>query len=120
MAVLILSIIALSVSVTLLATGITASQNSLTKTSRAKAQAFANACIEKAMDEIRTDNLYTGTVNLSFTDGDCSAIVTDIPGTNKRIESTGTSDLTTQRQELETSQIYPQLIIDFRRNLDDY
>jgi len=120
MSVLILSIVALSISVTLLATGITATQNSLSKESGVKASALADACLEKAIDNVRANNLYTGTVNLTLTDGDCSAIVTDIAGTNKRIESEGVSHGATQRIVLETSQIYPQLLINFRRPVSDF
>lgn len=120
MSVLILSVIALSISVTLLAMGITATQNSLSLEDGSKASAFADACMEKALDSIRADNLYTGTVPLTFTDGECSAVVTDIAGNNKRIESIGTADNATQRLELETTQVYPQLIIDFRKNTEDF
>jgi hypothetical protein len=40
------------------------------------------SCVEEALNRIKFNHAYTGTASITFTDGNCSAVVTNDPGGN--------------------------------------
>lgn len=111
MSVLVLSVIALTISVTLLSTGISSSQNLQTLKNNKQAQYLSNTCAQRALGNIRNDNFYTGTLSVSESFGECNATVENIGSSNKRIEIEANSNGAYWRVVIETDQVYPQLVI---------
>lgn len=74
------------------------------------ARGYANSCMESALEQIRQNSSYTGTINLSFTSGSCSAMVSGTAPT-KSITSTGISDTVTRRVQGSTTQVSPSITL---------
>jgi hypothetical protein len=94
--VLILGAIGTLIAVSLLTIGVMRSQTILSVADSINAKAHANACIEDALKEISLSRPYQGTVNINFTNGACTHVVTRLGGQNRRIEATGVSGSSTK------------------------
>lgn len=114
---LLLSVIVLgalvgTVVVTMFLTGMTGQQGVAAFRASERAALYADACIEKALQEVRDDNQYSGSDQLTFTHGSCDVEVTAGSGQNRTIEATGVVDDTTRRVRVEISNINPEITVD--------
>ena len=92
------------VALTLLSTDTHRTSLALLQSNQAKA--LANACAEQALEEIRQDDAYVGTDNLSLGQGTCTFVVTDLGGESRNIQASGTVSTVIRRVEIEIDQIY--------------
>ncbi|MFC1645548.1 type II secretion system protein [Patescibacteria group bacterium] len=76
-----------------------------------KAQTLADACIEVALQEIRTLETFTGTDTLAIGEGDCTYDVSDDGGENRTIESEAIVDDVYFRVRVVVDIINPQISI---------
>ena len=87
------------VALTLLSTDTHRTSLALLQSNQAKA--LANACAEQALEEIRQDDAYVGTDNLSLGQGTCTFVVTDLGGESRNIQASGTVSTVIRRVEIE-------------------
>ena len=87
--ILIISAVALSVTVSIALLGITEARNSLDFKEGIEAFKLAEACGEEGMLRSRNDDTYTGGT-LNFTEGNCTIAITDT-GTGYQLDITATS-----------------------------
>ena len=110
--VIVIGAITTGIATTLLFYGIILSQSGLNYQQSNQAKAAANACAEDALQKIRDDNNYTGTSNLTLTNGEtCSAVVTNTGGSNRKIEAQGLQNDNTRRLQIVITQVNPKIII---------
>jgi hypothetical protein len=69
---LVVGAIGVSIAVSLLLLGTGATRSSAVRIQSVKAKAYANACAEEALWQIRLSTSYTGTDGLTFSDGSCT------------------------------------------------
>lgn len=110
LAVLIMGAIGTVVVLALLQLGFGASHNSLLTQERYQAKMLADACTEKALDDIITTPTYTGTQTITLGAGNCSVTVTS-SSVPKTIQSTGTVDNVVQRATVTVTQVTPTVTI---------
>ena len=76
-----------------------------------QAKAFANACAEEALQQIRNDTNYAGAGNLSFSRGTCSYTVTSQGGESRTINSSGLVGTLTRKVKITINQINPKITV---------
>lgn len=76
-----------------------------------QAKALANACAEKALQQIKALPSFSGTGNLSLGEGECTYTVTDLGGENREITAIGTVNDVQRKVKVVVSQITPEIII---------
>jgi len=89
--VLLVSAIGLAISIYLLLLAVAAAQSTARAEQSTKARAYADACAEYALNQLRLSPLYTGPTTLSFPNGSC-----EVPS----VLGTGTFDRTVRAQGL--------------------
>lgn len=97
LSVLILAAVGVFISTTLLFLSVSSSQttSSLQKSSQAKA--LADACVEKALQELIISNSYVGSGSATFGGGSCTYTVSTADASNAAIVGVGVADQTTRR-----------------------
>ncbi|MFQ5492589.1 MAG: hypothetical protein ACE5DX_00295 [Candidatus Dojkabacteria bacterium] len=118
--VIIVSFVAVGITVTFIMLGIGATQTSESLELSIKAKALADACAQDGLETIRENTSYTGTTNLSLGEGNCSFTVTNQGGEVRRIEVTGTVDTVIRKVLITTSQLNPQILISSWQEVADF
>ena len=118
--VVIIGMIAVSVTVPLLLFGVTQSMSSLTQEQSAQARGLANACAEEALQQIRDSTPFSGSGSLSLSTGDCDYVVTNTGGKNREIEATGTVDTIERKVFIQLDQINPSINITSWQEVADF
>jgi hypothetical protein len=108
--VLILGAVGLAVAVSLMLLGVDSSRTSLSLEQSLQARGLADACVETALQQIRTNNAFTGTANLTFGAGTCTYTVTNTGGTTRSITTSGTVDTIVRRVSVSLSAVAPVTI----------
>ena len=88
--VLIVSAIAIAISLVLLTTGINSQRSGLVEQQSKQARALAIACAQEALQQIHDNIGFTSTGNLSMGQGSCTYTVTSTGTTTRSILATGT------------------------------
>ncbi len=91
MMVLAISAISVAAAISLIDSGISSTQNSGEMFNLARAKQYAAACLEESLQNIRDNNDYSGTLNLSFTEGGCTATTNRLSASSFTIQSSGLS-----------------------------
>ena len=104
--VLVVSTIAVAVTISLIFLGLGSSRSSFVHQQSAQAKNLANACVHKALLEI-THNNFTGSGNLYFQYGSCSYLVTDLGGTNRDVRGEAIVGNITRRVKVLVDQVSP-------------
>jgi len=99
------SIIAFSI-ITL---GLGSSLNSFALEQSTHAKAFANACAEEALVQIRESMPFSGSNNLNFENGSCNYTVINLSGENREITTSGNVDTTIRKVKINIDKINPQI-----------
>jgi len=76
-----------------------------------QAEAAANSCIEEALERIRQDNNFQGSFQITKTNYSCQANVSFLSGEQFQIQSTGISNDSYKKIQVETNQIIPIITI---------
>jgi len=85
-----------------------------------QAKALANACAETALQEIRDSAGFLGSGNLSLGDNDCSYVVSNTGGENRRVESIGTAGDIVRKVKVLVDAINPQINITSWQEVGDF
>lgn len=110
-----------AVAVSLLLLGTMYSQTSLVVQQSNQAKAITNACAEDALQQIRNNNAYIGTNNLSFSGiGTCNYTVTNNGGENRKIISSGNVNQNIRKIEIIINQLNPKIIISSWQELANF
>lgn len=109
--VLILSAVGLSVSVFLILFSVGSSRNSFSSVQSAQARLLAAGCAESALEQIRESTSYSGTTNLSFSQGTCSYTVTLGVGEARTISASGTVGAVVRRLSISVTAINPTITV---------
>ncbi|MBN2016050.1 hypothetical protein JW766_04425 [Candidatus Dojkabacteria bacterium] len=105
--VLVVGIVGLVVSIALLLLGLGASRTSFALEQSLQSRALANTCAEEALERIRRLPTYTGSGNLTFDYGSCAYTITDLGGSNREIQATGTVDSIVRKVKVNINQVSP-------------
>ena len=108
--VLILGAVGMAVVVSLMLLGIDSSRTSLVLEQSLQARGLADACTETALQQIRTNNAFTGTATLTFGTGSCTYTVTNPGGTSRNIVVSGTVGTIIRRISVNLSAVSPVTI----------
>lgn len=117
--VLILSAASLIIVTSLLIWGFYFNKTSLDLEKSKQALGLADACAETALQQIRDDENYAGTDNISLGEGSCEYVVSGT-SPNKTIQATGTSDTTIRKVLITTDQIDPQINISSWQEVNNF
>lgn len=109
--VLIVGAIGTSIVIALVLLGIGSSKTSIALEQSFEARSLATLCAEEALEQIRSNDAFSGTATLSIGNGDCEYTVINNGGESRTIESTGTAGNVIRRTEVEISQIYSTIQI---------
>lgn len=105
--VLVVGAIGVAVSVSLLLLGLSASRTSFSLEQSNQAKSLANACAEKALQQIRDLTSFSGTDVLNLGQGSCTYTVTAGSEENRTIEAYGSIDTILRRVKITIDQINP-------------
>ena len=109
--VLVLSVAAVSVAVSLIFSGLTYSRSGYSLQEAAQAVALANLCAEEALERVRADENFSGTGSVTVTHGSCNYEVFDLGGENRRIDSVGVVNDVQRRARVVIDQLFPTISI---------
>ena len=85
-----------------------------------KAKGFANACVEIVLQDIRDSGTFSGSGNLSFEDGSCSYVISNLGISSREINATGVSGNVTRKVEVFIDSINPQINISSWKEVADF
>jgi len=85
-----------------------------------QAKALANACAEKAIQQVKTSPSFSGTDNLSLGGGTCTYTVADLGGQEREVEAVGVVDDSTRKVKVVISQITPELVVQSWQEVADF
>lgn len=105
--VLILGAVGVAVATSLLLLGADNSRTSFALEQSLQARGLADACTETALQRIRTDNAFTGTMNLTFGSGTCAYTVVNTGGTTRSITANGIVGTIIRRVSITLSAVSP-------------
>lgn len=111
MSVLVAGAIGVSVATGLILYGVGISRNSFDAESLASARAFADACAEYALLEIRNSVPYSGSGFLSFSNGECSFLVVSGVGQNRTVTASSSVRSFVRNVSVSVSKIVPSMEI---------
>ena len=118
--VLIVGAVGTAVAISLILLGLGSSRTSFAVEQSNQAKALANACAEKALQQIRDSTPYTGSGNLSLGQGDCSYTVTSQGGQNRIIAASGIVGTIIRKVEVIIDTINPVIEIVSWQELPDF
>lgn len=109
--VLIIGFVGVAVVVSVLLFGLSASQNSFAFNRSVQAQMLAEACIEEALQQVRTSASFSGTGNVAMDAGSCSYTVVDQGGESRAITAVGNVGAAVRKVKVIIDSINPQINI---------
>lgn len=99
------------IAVSVLFFGLDSMRSSFDFQASSSAWAFANACAEEGLQQIRTSASFTGTGSITFTRGSCSYTVANTGGSTRSISALATVSSTTRRSFISITKITPRIVI---------
>ncbi|MFA6588624.1 MAG: hypothetical protein WCT08_06200 [Patescibacteria group bacterium] len=109
--ILILGAVGVAVAVSVLLMGLNNSKTSFAVEQSNQSKALANACAETALQQIKNLNSYSGTGNLSTSQGNCAYTVTNTGGQNRTVTASGTVGTIIRKISISISAITPTIAI---------
>jgi len=109
--VLIIGAVSVAVAVSLILLGLNFSRTGFSLENSQIAKAYANACAETALQQIRNSTPYTGSGSLSFAQGTCAYTVANTGGSTRKITASGTVGAIVRRVQITISAINPLIVI---------
>ena len=121
MTILLLSAIGMAISLFLLSSGVNNAKIIIAKEQGMIARHLADACGEKALDNLRKNINYSGNESISFTEGSC--FIRTVLGTgnsNRTIQTTGTKNDIIRKEEIKINTVSPQINITSWKEVSDF
>jgi len=109
--VLVVGVISLSISASLLISGLNSTQIAMTNIKSKQVENLLNVCVEESLYEIREDASFIGVNTLSRGDGTCTYDVIDQGGENREIIISAQEDGIVKKVTININQIDPVIKI---------
>ncbi|MDP1689182.1 MAG: hypothetical protein Q8L47_03565 [bacterium] len=120
MSVLVASAVVVSIAVGILVLGINSTRTASAIQSTKFANTLARSCAEEALKQIRNSSGYTGSGNLSFSQGLCDYNVTNTGGQNRLVTATGTAVSAIRRISITLNAITPKINVSSSQEVADF
>lgn len=111
MGVLLVGAIGVAAVLAVIQLGVEYTQLALVNQQEHHAKAYASACAEEALEQLRSNIAYVGTTTLSFSFGTCTGVVINTGGVTRTIDSTGTVATIVKRVKVLVSALNPQITV---------
>lgn len=118
--VIIIGALALVIGLSFMAWALNSTKSSRDYNSSQQAKALANACAEQALLEISNSTSYTGSTTLTIGSGQCTYVVSNLGGSNRQINASGTINSVTRRAKILIDQVSPSINITSWEELADF
>lgn len=110
-AVLLVGAVGVAITLSLVVLGLGSSRTSFVMQQSYQAKAFAFACAEEGLQQIRSSTPFTGSGTLLFSEGSCGYTVTNTGGQNRRVVATGTVSMVVRKVDITVTAINPNVTI---------
>lgn len=111
LSVLLIGAAGLSIAISIILLGVAQARNSASVSSFSEARALASACAEEGLQQIRDDEYFAGSAELTFSNGTCTYTVIYQGGDNREIQAVGEVGNTISRIKVTTDTIAPTINI---------
>lgn len=120
LSVLLIGAAGLSIAVSIILLGIAQARNSASINNYSAAKALATACIEEGLQQIRNDEYFANSAQLTFSDGTCDYTVIYQGGDNREIQAIGEVGEAISRIKVITDTIAPTINIASWQELSNF
>ncbi|MBN2854463.1 hypothetical protein JXK06_02955 [Patescibacteria group bacterium] len=111
MTVISISAVSVAVIISLVYSGISSNRDSAALIDLSFAKYYANACLEESLQKIQENKSYTGTLNLNFSDGSCSALTTRNSDSSFELEALGLKNKANKKIRVIVNETSPKINI---------
>lgn len=118
--ILLVGAVGLSIAVSIILIGIGQTRSMLAANSYILAKSHADACVEEALQQIRTDDTYIGTGSLSLDGGACNYEVIGLGGDLREVHGTGTVANSTRKIKVNIDTISPTINITSWQEVENF
>ncbi|MFC1598318.1 hypothetical protein ACFL2M_02175 [Patescibacteria group bacterium] len=119
--VLVVGAVGVSIAVSLLLLGLGSTRTSFTTGQAEEANALADACAERGLNDLRADPTYTGGDTYSLGNGSCDVVDVAGSGTsNRTVQATGTIGNITRKVEVEVATVASPMTITSWQEVADF
>jgi len=109
--VLIVGAIGISVTISLLLLGLASARTSFSTGQSAEAKSLTNACVEEALEQIRSSSSFASSSTIILDSGSCSYTVINTGGNNRTINASSTVGTLVRKATIYINQINPTINI---------
>lgn len=120
LSVLIASAVITAIAITLLLSGVNASRQTQTLETSRRANSFAKACAEEALEQVRDSSSFSGSGGLTFGGGTCSYSVVNTGGDSRLVQTTGISASVVRRIKITIDAINPRINVASWQEVTDF
>lgn len=120
LSVLIMGTVGISITVGLLLRGLDVSRTGFATQQSIQALAFANACIEEGLSQIKRAPSFTGTTNLVFSGGMCIYTITSQGGQNRTLNASGSVGTVTRKIKVTVTGTSPTATLSSWQEVADF
>ena len=103
--ILVIGAVGVSIATSLVLLGVNASRNGALLQASIEARALANACAERALQDIWENTAFVGTGNLTFGNGTCTYTVVNTGGENRTVTALGTRGAVARHVTIAVNQV---------------
>jgi hypothetical protein len=118
--VLVVGAVATSIATSLLLFGVGAAKSGTAQEQSSRAQAFATACMEEALEQIHDASAFTGSATLLWPEGSCTYTVTNLGGANRMVIASSTVGSAVRRSQATINKINPAIGIASWQEVADF
>ena len=117
---LVFTAVGMAIIASLLLFGVAQVETSFAREQSGQAKGLADACTEEALQQIRDSTSFSGLGTLTLGEGTCTYIVTNLGGSNREIEATGTVDTIVRKVFVSIDTINPSINVTSWREVADF
>ncbi len=111
LSILVVGAVGVAITTSLILLGLSSSRSSFALEQSYQAKAFANACAEEVLQQIRVSTSFTGSGSIMFQHGICEYTVTNTGGQNRTITASSTVGTIVKKVSVTIDTINPQINI---------
>jgi hypothetical protein len=105
--VVLIGVVALTLTLSLLLLGIGSSRTGFTAGQSRQAATLATACAEEALEQIRSNSSFTGSNNFNLGSGSCTYVVTSQGGQNRTVDASGSAGTAVRKVKVILNAVTP-------------
>ncbi|MEK7620706.1 MAG: hypothetical protein AAB413_05750 [Patescibacteria group bacterium] len=117
---LVFMVVGLAIVGSLLVIGVSQVETSFSREQSGQTKGLADACVEEALQQIRDSTSFSGSGGLTLGEGTCTYTVTNLGGSNREIEATGTVDTVVRKVNVTIDTINPSINITSWQEVADF